>query len=77
MAHECPECGSQCHCGGDIDDLLLPSRKYESQCEHCQCPKCREMLSDCECECSGCGEQHCCCEDDEPHPYDSHAPRQY
>lgn len=24
MAHECPECGHTCHCGGDIDDLTLP-----------------------------------------------------
>ena len=21
MAHECPECGYLCHCGGDIDDI--------------------------------------------------------
>lgn len=21
MAHTCPECGFNCHCGGDIDDI--------------------------------------------------------
>ena len=21
MAHTCPECGYQCHCNGDIDDI--------------------------------------------------------
>lgn len=21
MAHDCPECGMQCHCNGDIDDI--------------------------------------------------------
>ena len=26
MAHECPDCGCQCHCGGDIDDLLSIDR---------------------------------------------------
>lgn len=35
MAHECPECGLNCHCGGDIDDLRLNSDKYVNQCTHC------------------------------------------
>ena len=21
MAHDCPDCGMQCHCNGDIDDI--------------------------------------------------------
>ena len=33
--HECPDCYSSCHCGGDIDDLLLNSDKYVNHCTHC------------------------------------------
>ena len=33
MAHHCPTCGLKCHCGGDIDDLIL-SENY--CCEHCE-----------------------------------------
>ena len=36
MAHTCPECGFICHCGGDIDDIVIgiaPPRRY---CAHCQ-----------------------------------------
>ncbi len=36
MAHECPECGCQCHCGGDCDDLLLNMDRYVLHCRHCQ-----------------------------------------
>ncbi len=35
MAHECPECGIQCHCGGDIDDCLLNTSRYVNACTHC------------------------------------------
>ena len=35
MAHECPDCGSQCHCGGDIDDLLLNDDDDINGCTHC------------------------------------------
>lgn len=35
MAHECPECGMLCHCGGDIDDLVFTSTRYELMCKHC------------------------------------------
>lgn len=32
MAHECPECYRECHCGGDIDDINFgPS-------DSCTCP---------------------------------------
>jgi DNA-directed RNA polymerase subunit M/transcription elongation factor TFIIS len=32
MAHECPQCGLQCHCKGDIDDICFGER-YD--CDHC------------------------------------------
>ncbi len=35
MAHECPVCYMQCHCGCDIDDLMLNHWKYVSKCTHC------------------------------------------
>lgn len=35
MAHECPECGLSCHCGGDIDDMLLNNDRYVHGCSHC------------------------------------------
>ena len=38
MAHECPECGCRCHCGGDIDDIVLPSTRYENNCRCCPDP---------------------------------------
>ena len=33
MAHECPECGMQCHCGGDIEDCC---NNYEEDVINCQ-----------------------------------------
>jgi len=35
MTHQCPDCGLTCHCGGDIDDLLLDLDKYVNGCTHC------------------------------------------
>lgn len=35
MAHECPECGQACYCGGDIDDIVLTNTVAERNCEHC------------------------------------------
>ncbi len=49
MAHDCPECYVQCHCGGDIDDInfgeSLECRHYQRlECsghqEYCSDPKC-------------------------------------
>jgi hypothetical protein len=34
MAHECPECGQTCHCGGDIDDCLFTGTEEETHCSH-------------------------------------------
>lgn len=59
MAHECPICCSRCHCGGDIDDILFESLKYEALCEHC--PDTDEHEDACEV-CFGYGEHG-----DEPH----------
>jgi predicted RNA-binding Zn-ribbon protein involved in translation (DUF1610 family) len=53
MAHECPICYMNCHCGGDIDDMCLSDTKEEMFCTHCNedddeddedhiCPKCGE-----------------------------------
>lgn len=33
MAHTCPECGMQCHCKGDIDDIDL-GRQPKGGCVH-------------------------------------------
>jgi len=33
MGHECPECGVGCHCGGDIDDLIIG--EPTNGCSHC------------------------------------------
>jgi hypothetical protein len=35
MAHECPECGQTCYCGGDIDDCCLHGSEEEFMCHHC------------------------------------------
>lgn len=35
MAHECPECGILCRCGGDVDDLLLNQEGHIALCAHC------------------------------------------
>jgi len=35
MAHTCPECGSQCYCNGDIDDLLLDNDEDVEACTCC------------------------------------------
>lgn len=31
MAHDCPECGMQCHCNGDIDDINF------GESDECKC----------------------------------------
>lgn len=33
MAHRCTTCGLKCHCGGDIDDLIL---RENYSCAHCE-----------------------------------------
>ena len=50
MAHECPECGVQCHCLGDVGDVLLPDAWREANCLHCACRQCQKPDSSCECE---------------------------
>lgn len=35
MAHECPECGYSCHCGGDIEDLEMDNTPEQMACTHC------------------------------------------
>ncbi len=35
MAHECPECGQQCYCGGDIDDCCNNFEEDVINCVHC------------------------------------------
>ena len=77
MSHECFVCGSICHCGGDIDDCLLPGSEEESSCMCCVCKTCRHDFDDCVCECKGCSSpmHSCCCyndEDDEANETDEH-----
>lgn len=55
MAHVCDNCGVKCHCGGDIDDLIL-SRGYDCPCcenndedEDEFCYVCMKLESVCEC----------------------------
>ena len=36
MAHECPECGQQCHCNGDIDDCCNNFEYDVGRCNHCE-----------------------------------------
>ena len=40
MAHECPECGLMCYCGGDIDDFLLNDDEDVFGCTHYKSPNC-------------------------------------
>jgi hypothetical protein len=35
MAHSCPDCGSACYCGGDIDDIFFEGSEEEMACIHC------------------------------------------
>lgn len=35
MAHDCPECYTRCHCGGDIDDICFEGTPEEFGCTHC------------------------------------------
>jgi hypothetical protein len=50
MAHECPDCGMQCHCGGDIDDCCLNAEEDVNACTHCRCSACGKWPDDCECD---------------------------
>lgn len=34
MAHSCPDCGSACYCGGDIDDCLIENTPEARHCQH-------------------------------------------
>jgi hypothetical protein len=34
MAHECPECGEVCYCGGDIDDCEFSGTEEQMNCSH-------------------------------------------
>ena len=36
MAHECPDCGMTCYCGGDIEDCCNNYPKYVMKCNHFQ-----------------------------------------
>ena len=50
MAHECPECGSKCHCNGDIDDIVFDDDAAGGHCTCCICPQCHRTYRECECE---------------------------
>lgn len=47
MAHECPECGMQCHCNGDIDDCCFNFEEDVLKCTHfLECEQQQEMDED-------------------------------
>ena len=51
MAHDCPDCYSLCHCGGDIDDINFGE---SSACKHykkLECSGHNEYCSDNTCPC--------------------------
>ena len=51
MAHDCPECWTTCHCGGDIDDINFGE---SSACQHylkLECSGHREYCTDEDCPC--------------------------
>ena len=48
MAHECPDCGQWCHCGGDIDDCGFNFPEDQDACTHCWCDKCQSCPCDCD-----------------------------
>ena len=33
--HSCPDCGSACYCGGDVDDIDTGDEEAEDNCTHC------------------------------------------
>ncbi|HKB54224.1 MAG TPA: hypothetical protein VKD22_09500 [Ramlibacter sp.] len=43
MAHDCPDCGMQCHCGGDIDDINFGE---SDACTHYKSPDCYGSMLD-------------------------------
>lgn len=40
MAHTCPDCGCECHCNGDIDDICLDTPEEMNACRHFLNPEC-------------------------------------
>jgi hypothetical protein len=63
MAHECPNCGMICHCGGDIDDICFSGTSEEFGCTHCDGDDTEEEYW-----CSTCGYI------DHPEDHESHCP---
>jgi hypothetical protein len=61
MAHECPDCGSVCYCGGDIDDCVWNMRQDVNSCMHCVCRDCGCLPEGCMCfVCEFCGANYDC-----------------
>jgi len=52
MAHDCPECWSQCHCGGDIDDINFGEGEHCRHFLRLECSGHREYCDDPKCPCS-------------------------
>lgn len=54
MAHECPDCGATCYCGGDIDDCCLNIEDDVRACQHYRkldCAGHEEYCNDLKCPC--------------------------
>jgi hypothetical protein len=76
MAHPCFECGGECYCNGDIDDVIVS--KTPKYCEGCGCSEFwdgedddDEWEEDPDPTCDACGYNHGnhmkgCPEDDSP-----------
>jgi coenzyme F420-reducing hydrogenase gamma subunit len=63
MAHECFDCSAVCHCGGDIDDMVMSGTSEELRCTHdCTDDDYEEMWGEDEYDCLGCGTCATCVE---------------
>ncbi len=55
MAHECPECGQMCYCGGDIDDCCNNFERDLIRCQHFR--ECEQENEDDDCDCYECSDK--------------------
>jgi hypothetical protein len=51
MAHDCPNCYEQCHCGGDIDDINFGEDGNCTHYDRLECDAHREYCSKKDCLC--------------------------
>ena len=51
MAHDCPDCYTQCHCGGDIDDINFGEDPTCTHYRKIECDGHREYCANPACPC--------------------------